>query len=148
VYTDEEIQARVHIRLKQYVKNLDIEAQTMAMLVRQYVIPSSQKYQAELAMTLKGVADAGVTGVSVRAQQDALRDLTETLDKTYMVNQSLAEEMKKAHATEHVEKVAEYFGSKVAPLMADLRVHCDKLESIVSDELWPLPKYREMLFIR
>ncbi|MBS1984716.1 MAG: glutamine synthetase III [Bdellovibrionales bacterium] len=146
ILREEEVEALVHIRLEQYTKHLDIEAKTLATLVRQYVLPAAQIYQSRLAHTVVGLKDAGVsTDKSVRA---TLKDLSEMVEqcanKLTLVNQLLDS----AHAESDPFKVATAFGEKVAPAMIELRTAADALESLVPDELWGLPKYREMLFVR
>ena len=149
VYRKEEIEALVEIRLERYVKHLDIEAQTLLAMVRQHVIPSSQIFQTRLAETVKTVESAlGGTTSAVKNQKWLLSEVVNTLEQSFDGLQRLQTELKAAHEQKGHAKIAEYFGEKVVPAMSDLRVACDKLEAVVSDELWPLPKYREMLFIR
>jgi glutamine synthetase len=144
-YKKEEIDAIVEIRLERYVKHLDIEAQTLTTMVRQYVIPAAQNYQAQVASSLKSVEGLGV---ETRHQRELLNDLTRTIETTFEGLSKLQSEVKSAHEQNGVAAHATAFGEKVAPAMAQLRAVCDKLESMIADELWPLPKYREMLFIR
>jgi len=146
VYKAEEVDAFIHVKLEQYAKFLDIEAQTLGTLARQYVIPAAQNYQAQLANIVKTLEDVGQN--AAKAQKDFLRDLTDAIDSAYIIGAKVKQETAAAHEQTDPLKVATHFGEKVTVAMQELRTVCDKIEAIVPDELWPLPKYREMLFIR
>lgn len=148
VYKEEELEAFIHVKLEQYAKYLDIEAQTIGTLARQYVIPSAQTYQLELANTIKAVEGAGGSSTSMNEQRESLRGLTELIQSVYHSANRVKHEVRAANEAGDPAKVASAFGEKVTVAMQELRTSCDKIEAILPDALWPLPKYREMLFLR
>lgn len=148
VYKDEELDAFIHVKLEQYVKFLDIEAQTMGTMARQYIIPAAQTYQSQLAATIKTVEAAGVGSGAMSEQKEFLRGLTELIQSAYTASTKLKQETAGAHEQGDPNKTATAFGEKVTVAMHELRTTCDKIEALVPDEIWPLPKYREMLFLR
>ncbi len=148
VYSHAELEAFIHIKVEQYAKYLDIEAHAMKTLARQYVLPAAQKYETDLATTISALGQAGIDSSSVKSQREFLRDLSNTVDMTFAGIDKLEQAVETANGAGDPFKVAEVFGEKVTVAMQELRKHCDRLEAVVPDELWPLPKYREMLFIR
>ena len=136
VYRGEEIDALVHVRLEQYIKNLDIEAQTLTMLVRQYVLPAVVEY------------DNFASKSSLNFARQTHSEIAALAETAFNGLSKLQNELKAAHDEGDVFKTAKRFGDTVTVLMGEVRAACDKIESLVPDEIWPLPKYREMLFLR
>lgn len=148
VYSEAELEAFIHVKIEQYIKNLDIEAHSLKVLARQYVLPATQKYQLQMAQALQGLAAVGADGSFTKGQKDFLRELSGVVDLTFAAVQKLEQGVEDAHGAGDPFKVADNFAEKVTVSMQELRKLCDRLEAVVPDELWPLPKYREMLFIR
>jgi glutamine synthetase len=145
VYGKEEIEAIIHVRLEQYAKYLDIEAKTLGMMIKQYVVPAAQQYLTQLGTTLNAATTAGAPCAGIKDTFKEVATATETL---YTMTAKLAAAVDTAAAADGPQKVAEGYAETVAPLMAEIRKIADSLEGLVPDELWPLPKYREMLFLR
>ncbi|MBN9521971.1 glutamine synthetase III [bacterium] len=144
VLSERELQSRYFIFSEKYVKEVVIEADMMVMMARTMILPAALRYQAEVAGAVNATKAAGVENT---AQVDHLKDLTGVLAKFQAATKALCE------ATHHHPEGdayahAKYVKESVIPKMAELRTFGDKLETMVADDLWPLPTYREMLFIK
>jgi glutamine synthetase len=145
VFGKEEIDAIIHIRLERYIKHLDIEAKAMLDLVRGQVIPTAETFEVKLAQTIQAVeATGGVT----KSQRKKMKEFSELVEQAHTKLDDLELRLQEATAITDLFAGATAFGQQVFPAMAALRTVCDAIEVQVPDELWPLAKYREMLFIR
>ena len=144
VYTERELQSRHVIFSEKYVKEITIEASMMVMMARTMILPAALRYQAEVATAVNATKAAGV---DAGAQLEHLRDLTDTISKFQASTASLDKAVHH-HADGDVYAHARQMRDTVVTKMADLRTLGDKLETMVADDLWPLPTYREMLFIK
>jgi glutamine synthetase len=145
VYTEKELQSRYVIFSEKYVKEVEIEANMMINLGRTMILPASLRYQAEVAAAVNGTKSAGVDASS---QLEHLRELTDTLSKFQGAAAALDKSMHHHDGHGDAYSHAKYIRNAVIPKMADLRILGDKLETMVADDLWPLPTYREMLFVK
>ncbi|MPZ17868.1 MAG: glutamine synthetase type III [Luteitalea sp.] len=144
VLNERELHARHEVMLETYVKTLNVEGQLMVLMANRYVLPAALTYQRQVAESVAAVKAAG--GTSKEAKK-LLGDLTKLVDTLKQRTDALAALLdSNSHAT--TEKHARYMRSKVIPAMSALRESGDRLELIVPSELWPLPTYREMLFIK
>jgi glutamine synthetase len=143
VLTARELAARTEINYEIYVKTVNVEGQLMVLMANRYILPAALKYQKEVALSVKAVKDAG--GASRESKKllarigtliDALRTRTDRLAKAL-----------DGHAPS-AEKHAKHIRDAVVPAMVALREAGDEIEALVSHDLWPLPTYREMLFIK
>jgi glutamine synthetase len=117
---------------------------TMQQMVDTLVLPAAFTYAGQLATS---AAQAKAAGVKVVPQVDAANEVGTLIEELRSQRAKLAEVIEKAeHMHDDVEKCAKMLTSSGADAMAAVRAACDKLELVVADELWPLPKYREMLF--
>ncbi len=144
VLSERELQSRYFIFCEKYVKEVVIEANMMVMMAKTMILPAALRYQAEVATSVNATKAAGV---DCAAQLEVLKDLTGALTKFQGAFSALCT------ATHHHPEGdlfahAKYIKESVCPKMEELRALGDKLESIVADDLWPLPTYREMLFIK
>ena len=144
-YGAEELHALMEIRVERYIKFMDIEAQTLLMLARQYVIPAALSYQRILS---KAISGAVALGLAPKGQKSLFSEILSLVEGCYEGVEKLQAATKDAHSLKSPSDISAAFGDKVTGAMALLRDYCDKLEAVVGDEYWPLPKYREMLFIR
>jgi len=153
VLTKEELVARYHIWIHTYNLVLEIEANTLNEMVNASVVPAGIEYQHMLAKTI-GQVDNLKKSAKVKFEEAALNDqkehLSEVTSKIYYVrrNTKVMTKLLEKAATLDGEKRAEIYFKELKPLMEHIRKHVDALESVVSDEHWDLPKYREMLFIK
>src|SRR5690348_10342950 len=144
VYTERELQSRFHILSENYTKTVNIEGQIMSFMAKTQILPAALRYQAEVAQAVNSTKAAGVDN---SAQADLLKSLTGTISDF----QRAASTLDKAlghHPEGDAYAHAKSMRDQVIPAMNELRKHGDKLETMIADDLWPLPTYREMLFIR
>jgi len=144
VYTEKELHSRYVIFSEKYAKEVTIEANTMINIAKTMILPAAIRYQGQVASAVNATKAAGV---DAGAQLEALRELTDTITKFQAATASLEKSLHHqpdGDAYAH----ARYMREAVIPKMNELRTWGDKLETIVSDDLWPLPTYREMLFFK
>jgi glutamine synthetase len=140
----EEVKARYHVDLERYLKDIDIEVETLVDLVRTHVLPAALQHQARVAQSL--VAVQQVRG-QVPGSQTALLDAcTEEIGRLRERADALEQQLRDLGRLDEHSRAPRY-AYDVAPAMQAVRESCDRLEVLVQDELWPLPKYHEMLFL-
>ncbi len=144
VLNERELKARYEIALEQYIKTLNIEGQLMVLMSNRYVLPAAYKYQGLVAQSVAAVKAAGATSKQARKTLDTVVALTDEFKQRTDALQHLLEH----EGNGGPEKHAKYFRDKVVPAMVALRETGDSLEGIVPHDIWPLPTYREMLFIK
>ncbi len=143
VYTEAELTSRFHVRVERYVKNLMIEVDTLKNLVDTVVMPSSFAYHGLLAQAVASSLAAGVAA----PQLEALGKIGSLLNSLQAKRSQLETATHKAESGSTEEEKAKTYSREVSQAMLEVRALCDELEAIVADEYWPLPKYREMLFL-
>ncbi|UPT74668.1 MAG: glutamine synthetase III [Elusimicrobiota bacterium] len=144
VLTEEETHSRYHILLEKYAKDIDIEAKLMIEMASTLFVPAAVEYQNELSKTLTALS---ANGVNAPAQASLLRSVAEKVEKTLVAVEGLKAELAKADAVSDVEKRAFAYCDKVKPYFESIRSEVDSLELLMPAASWPLPKYREMLFL-
>jgi glutamine synthetase len=144
VYTERELQSRYIILSENYTKTVNIEALTAINIAKTLILPAALRYQGEVAQSVNATKAAGVDN---SAQLDGLKSLTATISDFQKAIVAL-EKASHHHPEGDAYAHAKYMRDNVIPAMAELRKFGDKLETIVADDLWPLPTYREMLFVR
>ncbi len=149
IYKLPELEARHEIMLESYVKMVQIEARVMGDLATTYIIPSAIKYQNVLADNIRGLKDAGLGESAYANQKQILEKISEHVNTISDNVEKMIEERKKANEIAHTRERAIAYCDNVKGKYFDLiRYHVDKLELIVDDASWMLPKYREILFLR
>ena len=139
-----EIESRFHIRLERYVKDMLIEIHTLEELIDTMVFPAAFAY---LAILTESAASAKAAGIKVIPQIDAANQIGTLIAELQTRRAALGKVTAKAEEMhEELEAQAKLLTADGAGRMADVRESSDALELLVSDDLWPLPKYREMLF--
>ncbi len=144
VLNERELRARYDVAIEQYNKTVNIEAQLMVLMASRYILPAAYRYQGQVAQSVSAVKAAGGSAKEAKKGLDKIVSLTESFKTTVDKLQSLLEH----EANGDAEKHAKYFRDKVIPTMVTLREIGDNLECIVPHDVWPLPTYREMLFVR
>jgi glutamine synthetase len=139
-----ELKARHEVALEQYNKTVNIEAQLMTQMGNRYILPAAVRYQRELAQSVSAVKGVGGSAKETRRTLDTITKLTDE----FKVRVDTLQELLDRDANGSAEKHATYFRDRVIPAMVALRETGDTLESIVAQDLWPLPTYREMLFVK
>ena len=145
-----EIEARYEIKVEEYSMRIQIEGRVLGDIARNHVIPTAIKYQNILIKNVQGLKNiygSDFKRLSVE-QLKLIEKISEHIGKINMGITDMIEERKKANKINSTEKCAEAYCNKVKPYFDEIRYHCDKLELLVDDELWPLSKYREMLMFK
>ncbi|NDD93233.1 glutamine synthetase type III, partial [bacterium] len=143
VLTEAELVSRCHVRTERYVKNLLIEVDTIRQMVDTQVLPSGFAYHGRLAAE---VASCKASGVEA-PQLEPLQKLTGLLNSLKLKREELESAFHHAESLATEDEKAIALSQAVSIRMQELRKACDDLEAVIADDFWPLPKYREMLFI-
>ena len=144
VLNEREIRARHEIAVEQYNKVVNIEGQSMTHLSNRYIIPAALEYQRRAAESVVAAKSAGVDCTEGRKLVEELCALTcEMRQRTAALQHTLDD-----HASESAETHAKHYRDKVVPAMSLLRETGDRLELLIPHDVWPLPTYREMLFLK
>ena len=139
-----ELHARVDVAVEQYNKTVNIEAQLMVLMANRYILPAGYRFQGELAQSVSAVKAAGGTAKETKGTLDHITRLVDEMKARVDKLQQLLEHEANGDADKH----AKYFRDKVIPAMNALRESGDALEGLVPQDVWPLPTYREMLFVK
>jgi len=143
VLNSRELHARYDVAVETYVKTVNVEAQLMVLMANRYILPAGLKYQKDVAESVAAVRDAGGSTKEAKRMLDRVSGLVDELrQRTDRLANALDEHVSSA------EKHAKYMRDTVVPAMTALRDTGDQIELVVPHELWPLPTYREMLFIK
>lgn len=145
-----EMEARYEIELEEYAKRIQIEGRVLGDIARNHVIPTAIRYQNVLIENVQGLKDIyGKDFKKLSGEQMRLIELISGHIAKINTNiTAMIEARKKANKIEDLEKLAVAYCDDVKPYFEEIRYHCDKLELLVDDELWPLTKYRELLFTK
>ena len=143
-----EIEARYEIEVEQYIHSIQIEGRVLGDIARNHVIPTAVKYQNILINNVKGLKDIYGKEYNKYASEQLIliSDISKYIEMINSGVTKMINERKKANIINDSLKRAEVYCNKVKPLFSDIRNGCDKLELLIDDELWPLVKYRELLF--
>ncbi len=149
IYTHAELEARHEIMLEAYIKKVQIEARTMGELATSIILPSAVKYQNVLIENINGLKAAGLPPTAYTNQLNILEEISNHINAMSSSVRDMIEARKKANViTDTREKAIAYCDDIKEKHFDEIRYHVDKLELLVDDEYWTLPKYREMLFLR
>lgn len=149
IYTHPELEARHEIQLEAYIKKVQIEARIMGELATSVVLPSAIKYQNILIENIRGLKEAGLDESAYSNQLSVLQDISKHINAMSSGVKHMIEERKKANTIADTrEKAIAYCENVKGKYFDEIRYHVDKLELVVDDAHWQLPKYREMLFLR
>ncbi|AEH00146.1 glutamine synthetase III [Lacinutrix sp. 5H-3-7-4] len=143
-----ETQARYEIEMEQYIMRLQIEGRVLGDLARNHIVPTAVKYQNILIENVKGLKSIYNDGFKkvAKAQMVLIEDISNHIEKINELVTNMTEARKKANIIDDINSKAETYCQDIKPMLETIRYHCDKLELLVDDELWPLTKYRELLF--
>ena len=151
IYSHREFEARVEIKLEKYATVVDIEARVLADIARNHIIPAALNYQNRLIDNVKGLKE--IFGEKeyaslAKEQMELIRSISQHVAEIKIGVDGLLIAKDKANKTEDAQEKAEAYCNEVRPLFSAIRKASDELEMMVDDELWPMTKYREMLFTR
>ncbi|ULC58771.1 glutamine synthetase III [Flaviramulus sp. BrNp1-15] len=145
-----ETEARYEIEIEAYIMHIQIESRVLGDIARNHIVPTAVKYQNILIENVKGlkeIFDKKFTTVS-KEQISLIEEISSHIEAINAKVTHMIDERRKANAIDDIEKKAHFYCNNVKALFEDIRYHCDKLELLVDDEIWPLTKYRELLFTR
>ena len=149
IYTHAELEARHEIELEKYIKKVQIEARLMGDLATNHIIPAAIKYQNVLLQNVSLLREAALPEKLYKGQLTLLKEVSTHIQEVYDNVHEMVEARKVANNIEDTRAKAINYEAKVKAQYFDkIRYHVDKLEELVDDELWTLPKYRELLFLR
>ena len=150
VLSNEEVDARYEVQLDNYVLKLQIEARVCGDMAQNHVIPAAINYQNKLIENVSGLKDifGAAYKKSAATQIKLIEDISVHLTGLKVAIDELKSVRKKIEGMSDLEKQAAAFSERVRPMMDAVREHADRLEMLVDDEIWPLPKLREILFTR
>lgn len=151
IFSHREVEARNEIKLEKYSTTIDIEARVIADIARNHIVPAALKYQNRLIENVKGLKE--IFGdkefkALAKEQLSLISQISENVSKIKVGVDELLDAKEKAKGISDGQKQAEAYCNNVKTLFDTIRVSADALEMMVDDELWPLTKYREMLFTR
>lgn len=151
VLTPRELDARQEIEFENYIMKIQIEARVINEMVRNFVIPAAVEYQNRLISNVQGLQDVlgAKEGKTAGASQiSVIKEIAEHMSGMQEASNVMLEARKKANQIEDIEKRAIAYCDTVKIHFDQIRYHVDKLELVIDDEEWRLPKFREMLFTR
>ena len=151
VLTEREIIARNHVRLDTYTKKVQIESRVLGDLAINHIVPTAIKYQTMLVENVRGLkdifGDKEYKNLAV-GRLELIQTIGDNISYIKAKVGEMIEVRKVANRIEDEHEKALAYANTVFPFLDDIRYHIDKLELIVDDEIWPLPKYRELIFNR
>ena len=150
IFTSAELHARCQVDMQSYTSKIQIESRTLGDMSLNHIIPTAIKYQNILIENVQGIKEIFGTNFKTHANEQLiiLENISEHIKQ---INKGVADMVlarKKANTIDDINKKALAYAKTVAPFLNQIRYHCDKLELTVDDSIWPLAKYRELLFIR
>ncbi|MBB3055972.1 glutamine synthetase III family protein [Mucilaginibacter gotjawali] len=148
VFTKREAHARHEILLEAFYKKLQIEARVIGELGVNIIIPTAVTYQSKLVQNVQGLKALGLGEETYKAQLEIIVKISEHVSFIKGDIDRMVAERKKANNIEDLREKAIVYDEKVKPFFQAIRYHVDKLEQLVDDSEWPLPKFRELLFIK
>ncbi|MFO0321460.1 MAG: glutamine synthetase III [Bacteroidota bacterium] len=146
-----EQEARYEIALETYTKKIQIESRIIADMVSNQIIPAALNYQKNLVECVRGMKEILTPAefkIVAKSQLELIKEISEKVTIIKTEADLMTEERKKANNLDNAKKQAHAYCEKVKPYFDSMRYNVDKLEGIVDDASWPLPKYREMLYLR
>jgi glutamine synthetase len=152
VFTKDELEARYNAWLDIYNKILHIEGRTLVEIVNTQILPPAYDFQIEVGNSLdvlKELADDETIPIPIHAVDDRKEMFTKLTNDIYYIRKNTRELAEKLAFAEKLDtkEMAAYMSNQIKPLLEHVRRHVDDLESIMPDDQWLLPKYREMLFV-
>ena len=151
ILMEKEMIARYHIKLEKYFKKIQIESRILGDIALNHIIPTAIKYQNLLINNVNGMKSILGTkefDTYASVQVDMIREISERISIIKTKVLQMIEERKKANVVEDVYEKAAMYCNKVLVYFDEIRYHVDKLELLIDDEQWTLPKYRELLFTK
>ena len=151
IFNEKELEARVEVEFEKYIKKIQIEARVLGDLAINHIVPTAIAYQTTLIENVRGLKEIFSEeefNELAGARKQLIKDVSIHISSIKSLTKEMIEARKVANKIEHARDKAYQYEQTVRPYFDKIRKHIDKLELIIDDELWPLPKYRELLFSR
>jgi len=151
IFTTKELESRVEVEYEKFTKKIQIESRVLGDLAINHIVPTAITYMTTLLNNVKGLREVFSDIEFERlagARKEVIVTISDHISSIKKLVNEMIEERKKANVIQDTYKMALAYESKVKPYLDEIRIHIDKLELIVDNEIWPLPKYRELLFTR
>ena len=148
VFNHRESEARHEILLESFYKKLQIEARVIGEIVNSVIIPSAVEYQSKLVQNVQGLQAIGLDKATYKAQLELITKIATHVNFIKSNVDSMVAARKKANAIDDLRDRSIAYDETVKTFFEPIRYHVDKLEQVVDDGQWPLPKFRELLFIK
>lgn len=151
VFNERELEARYEIKITNYTKKIQIESRVQGDLATNHIIPTVYKYQNQLIENVNGlrqVLDPKDYEQIASIQLQTIKEISGRIALIKIKVKNMVEARKKANAVEDIVEKALLYSEEVKPYLKEIRYQIDHLEMVVDNEIWPLPKYRELLFAR
>jgi glutamine synthetase len=144
--SEDELEARFHIETERYIKDIEIEISALRDIVRTMVLPTAFKHQGAIAGSVASLTAIGISEELISGQRSEVEGIAGLILELQAQSEKLDRAVEEAESDD-IEVKADSLAHRVVPALAAVREVCDKIEEVVDDALWPLPKYREMLFL-
>ena len=151
IFNEPELHGRVEVEYEKFIMKIQIEARVLGDLAINHIVPTAVKYQTMLLENVirqKELFDEEEFEQLAGARKELIKEVGGHISAIKAKRKEMIEARKKANVIEDTIEKAGAYDKNVRPYLDDIRYHIDKLELIVDNELWPLPKYRELLFVR
>ena len=148
IYTHSELEARHEILLENYIKKVQIEARVMGDLATNHILPAAIRYQNVLIQNIRGIKEVGLPDTASTPQTQIVGKIADHVNAMSSKVEEMIEARKVANEITDTRKKAIAYCDTVKSCFDDIRYNVDKLELLVDDKSWELPKYRELLFLR
>ena len=145
VYNRVEVEARTEVKWETYTKKIQIEARVLGDITMNHIIPVASKYEAVL---LDKAYKMKQLGLNYDSDMELIREIQHHTSTIQRLVGEMIEARKVANRIEDQREKAIRYHDTVATYFDEIRAHIDRMEEVIDDQLWPLPKYRELLFIR
>ena len=146
VFTDVELEARTEVKWETYTKKIQIEGRVLGDLAMNHIVPIASKYEALLLDKVYKMSQ--IPGLNASADIALIKKIQYHTAEIQRLTGEMIDARKKANKIEQMREKAIAYHDTVSVFFDEIRRHIDKLEEIVDDQIWPLPKYRELLFLR
>ncbi len=147
----EENEARYHVKLERYIKDVEIEIGLLVDIIQTNILPAAYRHQTLLAESLKSYLEAsklaGNPAQWARSQAEELESISGLIGELKRKLETVEKKSAEGAEIDSIEKRAHFYAYELMEECASVRKVCDRLEELVDDQFWPLPKYREMLFL-
>ncbi|RZK48925.1 MAG: glutamine synthetase type III [Pedobacter sp.] len=147
VFSKRELHARHEILLEEFYKKLQIESRVMGEVVNSQIIPAAISYQNELIKNAQGIKDLGIGEDALATPLALIKEISDHIKGVKTNVDEMLEARKVSNVIEDTREKAIAYDEKVKIYFDTIRYHTDKLEQIINDQIWPLPKFRELLFL-